>query len=750
MAQIDKIFQLDKEVREFAEEGFGATRDWDNLSQPEQAHVRGLSIELKLGMSEKTDALGEVLGLSLRVVNQEDVSLGCLPLDSGFRVGMKNLVENKVFENVILGAIALSGFCLAFEGPHDSSTPQGKLYHDDTTWLLLQVTDIIFFTIFLVECVGKIVAYGFIDTPNAYLSSVTNCFDFFVVSITSVDMVLWLASLVTGDAPPAWLTLFRLMRSLRLVRLLEHVQGLKIMAESIWRSLPACAAVMGMLLGNMLIFSIVGMNLFMGTMHTCSYDKTLDHTQCECSGNGVMVDATGAAQPKAWGLGPWTDKNDNALEISCDCDAGYEGDHCQIISAGVVNGTATNATLISRWEEDPWCEFDGSDYVSASGRRQLGGGGGPVGWCSFVSEEVKAAAAGRRQLGGGGGGGNPWAPATFNYDNFGQALASLVVLTTRQGWHELFYVATDVTEEDMAPGKDEAIVMAGAFHVIFIFINGFMLEELFIGMLIEIFSQASGTVLLTENQKKWRYLQMYVYHFSDNVSDPLAESGPRKTAFDIVTNPNNVFQTGMICVVVINVLMLIYDDNAPVRRMEGQLAFDIFNDLCVLIFTAEIVIYVLAYGWTNYVGTIQRPKNVGNVLLVAGLWIVCIHAHLQHSEIMAANPLDWIQVFQALRVWKLFEVLSHFSQLKKLVHTLKLAIPQVINVFVLMGLTYFVFGIMAMKLYGNIDLCDPTCADGVTSVRRASVTPGQTPLLATPLALTPASRLALGAAPALI
>ena len=83
-------------------------------------------------------------------------------------------------------------------------------------------------------------------------------------------------------------------------------------------------------------------------------------------------------------------------------------------------------------------------------------------------------------------------------------------------------------------------------------------------------------------------------------------------------------------------------------RMEGQLAFDVFNDLCVLIFTAEIVIYVLAYGWTNYVGTIQRPKNVGNVLLVAGLWIVCIHAHLQHSETLAASPLDWIQVFQAV------------------------------------------------------------------------------------------------------
>ena len=42
---------------------------------------------------------------------------------------------------------------------------------------------------------------------------------------------------------------------------------------------------------------------------------------------------------------------------------------------------------------------------------------------------------------------------------------------------------------------------------------------------------------------------------------------------------------------------------------------------------------------------------------------------------------DWIQVFQCLRVVKLFEVLSHFSKLKKLVHTLRLALPQVIQPF---------------------------------------------------------------------
>jgi len=564
---------------------------------------------------------------------------------------MKGIVENPIFEYVVLFSIALSGMCLAFEGPFNKG--DAGYTHSDTVHTMLTVSDTVFYMIFLVECGGKIVAYGFVDTPEAYLSTVTNCFDFFVVCITTIDLMLF----IIMDDPPPWLTLFRLMRSLRLVRLLEHVDGLNIMAQAIWRSLPACTAVMGMLVGNMLVFSIVGMNLFMGQMHYCKFDKSLDHSLCECGGHGAMVDETGEAQRHAKGIGEWTDPEDAVFQISCACDDGYIGDHCDRL-----NGTYTNGTLL---------------YVAPEVNSTD----------TYVDWDTKWGVKG------------PWKPHTFHYDDFGSALSSLVVLTTRQGWHELFYYATDTVEEDEAPVKDANILIAGVFHVVFIMINGFMLEELFIGMLVEIFSQTSGTVLLTETQKKWRYLQMYVYHFSETHPDPPKGSPLRLSCYKVVTHPNGPFQKAMIFVVCINVMMLIYDDNAPVRRMEGQTAFDIFNDICVFIFTVEIIVECLAFGTKLYV-----KNNAFNPFIVAGLWIVCIHAHLQHSETLNWEGTDWIQVFQCLRVWKLFEVLSHFSSLKKLVHTLRLAIPQVKNVILLMLLTYFLFGIMAMKLYGNIDL----------------------------------------------
>lgn len=131
--------------------------------------------------------------------------------------------------------------------------------------------------------------------------------------------------------------------------------------------------------------------------------------------------------------------------------------------------------------------------------------------------------------------------------------------------------------------------------------------------------------------------------------------------------------------------MLIYDEAAHVRRLGDRDLLDIANDICVLIFTIEILIETLAFG------VLYLRRNFANVSIVAGLWVVCVHAHAQHHGLVDAGS-DWIQLLQCLRVVKLFEVLSHFSALKKLVHTLRLALPQAANIIMLMTMSYFLFG----------------------------------------------------------
>lgn len=178
---------------------------------------------------------------------------------------------------------------------------------------------------------------------------------------------------------------------------------------------------------------------------------------------------------------------------------------------------------------------------------------------------------------------------------------------------------------------------------------------------------------------------MYVYHFSETHPDPPADGGLRRTCFDLVTHHGGWFQKVMVSVVVGNVAMLVYDEAAHMRRLEGRDMLDFVNDICVLVFTIEIAVESLAFG------ALYLKRNFANVCVVVGLWIVCIHAHAQHHGLNDAS-LDWIQLLQCLRVVKLFEVLSHFSALKKLVHTLRLALPQAANIIMLMTMSYFLFG----------------------------------------------------------
>ena len=51
------------------------------------------------------------------------------------------------------------------------------------------------------------------------------------------------------------------------MRLLEHVDGMNIMAQAIVKCLPSTAAIMILLMSNIVMFSIIGMNVRACTVH---------------------------------------------------------------------------------------------------------------------------------------------------------------------------------------------------------------------------------------------------------------------------------------------------------------------------------------------------------------------------------------------------------------------------------------------------------------------------------------------------
>lgn len=126
---------------------------------------------------------------------------------------------------------------------------------------ILDITNLIFTSVFIIEAGLKIIAFG-----GSYLKNSWNKFDFFVVLSSVFDIVL--GRLDTSSM--AFLTKFgpqiaRVMRVLRVTRVLRlagKAKGLQAIIQTIMFSIPALVNVFMLLMLIFFMFSIMGVFSF--------------------------------------------------------------------------------------------------------------------------------------------------------------------------------------------------------------------------------------------------------------------------------------------------------------------------------------------------------------------------------------------------------------------------------------------------------------------------------------------------------
>jgi voltage-dependent calcium channel L type alpha-1D len=111
--------------------------------------------------------------------------------------------------------------------------------------------NIIFTAVFVLECLVKIIAMGFVMHKTAYLRDTWNWLDFFIVLVSVAD-------LIPGLQGSSLLKSFRSVRVLRPLRSINRVKRLKLLIHSLFNSIPGLVNV-GFFLGFVLsIFAIFG------------------------------------------------------------------------------------------------------------------------------------------------------------------------------------------------------------------------------------------------------------------------------------------------------------------------------------------------------------------------------------------------------------------------------------------------------------------------------------------------------------
>ena len=179
--------------------------------------------------------------------------LGCLPGLPIWREPRRSailMVESKWFDPLILVTILVNCCTMASESPLDPEGTQKEA--------ILGVFEWVFLIIFTLELLSKVLAYSFFWHREAYLRDPWCQLDFLVVSLA------WLPILFPSMGNYSVLRAFRALRPLRA---LKRVPGMPLLVQWILSVLPKMGNVLGLGGFVFLVFGIVGMELFKGTLH---------------------------------------------------------------------------------------------------------------------------------------------------------------------------------------------------------------------------------------------------------------------------------------------------------------------------------------------------------------------------------------------------------------------------------------------------------------------------------------------------
>ncbi|XP_035857825.1 calcium channel, voltage-dependent, L type, alpha 1D subunit, a isoform X12 [Sander lucioperca] len=245
-------------------------------------------------------------------------ALFCLKLNNPIRRACISLVEWKPFDIFILIAIFANCMALAVYVPFPADD-SNSTNHD------LETVEYAFLIIFTIETFLKIIAYGLVMHQNAYVRNGWNMLDFVIVVIGLFSVVLELLTKEEkveseaegegihpsmqghGGKPGGFdVKALRAFRVLRPLRLVSGVPSLQVVLNSIIKAMVPLLHIALLVLFVIIIYAIIGLELFIGKMHATCYIPGSDviaeeePAPCAISGHGRQCPINGSVCREGW------------------------------------------------------------------------------------------------------------------------------------------------------------------------------------------------------------------------------------------------------------------------------------------------------------------------------------------------------------------------------------------------------------------------------------------------------------------
>ncbi|KAF7202965.1 transcript variant X1 [Nothobranchius furzeri] len=172
------------------------------------------------------------------------------------RISIRRVVKTHTFYWTVLGLVALNTLCVAI------------VHHNQPLWLsnFLYYAEFLFLALFLTEMFLKMYSLG----PRLYFHSSFNCFDCSVI-IGSIFEVLW------GCFRPGTsfgISVLRALRLLRIFKITKYWASLRNLVVSLMNSMKSIISLIFLLFLFIVVFALLGMQLFGGRFIFEDYTPT--------------------------------------------------------------------------------------------------------------------------------------------------------------------------------------------------------------------------------------------------------------------------------------------------------------------------------------------------------------------------------------------------------------------------------------------------------------------------------------------
>ncbi|KAL3103108.1 hypothetical protein niasHS_002294 [Heterodera schachtii] len=315
---------------------------------------------------------------------------------------------------------------------------------------------------------------------------------------------------------------------------------------------------------------------------------------------------------------------------------------------------------------------------------------------------------------------NRWVNQRYNFDNLGQALMSLFVLSSKDGWVSIMYQGIDAVAVDFQPIENYN-EWRMIYFISFLLLVGFFVLNMFVGVVVDNFHKCKET-LEAEMREKARQKQLQRrqkrQHFAEEAEREARKRGKpadslpywhRYGPFRLFTHgviTSKYFDLAIAAVIGVNVVSMAMEFYMMPDGLKYLLRT--LNYLFTAVFTLEAAMKLYALGLKRFLAERWNQLDMFIVLLsIAGI----LFEEFEALE-LPINPTI-IRVMRVLRIARVLKLLKMAKGIRSLLDTVGEALPQVGNLGSLFFLLFFIFAALGVELFGRLECSEDHPCDGL-------------------------------------